>query len=59
MFMRQNLKHLGKYYSRFLLISVLTELWHLIDVNAVAGHSAMPVALLFYTAVNTEIERKK
>ena len=29
------------------LISVLTELWHLLDVSAVAGHGAVLAALLF------------
>ena len=31
----------------FPLISILTELWHLLDVSAVAGHGAVLVALLF------------
>ena len=30
------------------LISFLTELWHLLDVRAVAGHGAVLAALLFY-----------
>ena len=27
---------------------ILTELWHLLDVSAVAGHGAELVALLFF-----------
>ena len=29
------------------LISFLTELWHLLDVSAVAGHGAVLAKLLF------------
>ena len=29
------------------LISFLTELWHLLDVSAVAGHGAVLTELLF------------
>ena len=36
---RERLMHLP-------LISFLTELWHLFDVSAVAGHGAMLAALL-------------
>ena len=30
------------------LISFLTDLWHLLDVSAVAGHAAVFAAHLFY-----------
>ena len=32
------------------LISFLTELWHLLDVSAVAGHGAVLAALLFLSS---------
>ena len=34
-----------------LLISFLTELWHLLDVSAVAGHGAVLAALLLKLGV--------
>ena len=37
---RERLMHLS-------LISFLIELWHLLDVSAVVGHSGVLVALLF------------
>ena len=35
------------------LISSLTELWPLLDVSAVAGHGAVPAALLFLIQVTS------